>query len=301
MSQAQTAGDEFSICRWWHDQGYPYTNFDFHGAMRAAAEDLAPVPNFYSHRPQVIDSEHLIGFLVEARWGLPFFEMRIPYFERQVKAHIWLLAPPENEEQAAMVVGISGIRSAEKAESIAVGLADSLVGRLSTELRVPLGSPSKRWVALPKGKVQITDTQELAVVAPPLTFEGFDRLQARLSEGIGQDDDVRFEIMRSALETEDTISGFLLLYSLLQAESGESQDDLDARIVAAMPEVQYETHTRNGRGRRETPYTRLRNDMMHPESAADIKGIRGRAHRLRRDLFSLCRLEIAGLPIKDAR
>jgi len=289
------AGPNLAPYKRWGELGYPYSYFGFHGVMKTTSDADPPEP-FYDNRASHFDHKHAYGFLVEAPFGVPFVEMRIPYSAGQVRGEIWILAPDEDDDRLAIVVGLDGVKDAEGARELAQGLASNTVSRLCVELDgYPFGPAEPRWTALPKGRVQISDVAKFALVMPALDRPGFERLHDQLTDTIRPDDDPRQDIMRSAMSDTDPLSGFLSLYSLLLVEAGEEQKDLDHLLIKHIPETKRERFMRNGKERNETPFTRLRNDVLHPESPTPIEALRRRAFPMRAELFKVCARVFPGL------
>jgi hypothetical protein len=102
---------------------------------------------------------------------------------------------------------------------------------------------------------------------------GRDNLQEHLEAEIDANQIPYFEMFRSTMAMNETISKFMLLYFIALSICNDRQEKVDKKILRHQPS----TPTNEPYGKRKTPetiYTRLRNEIGHRRPGTSIEGTR---------------------------
>ena len=102
---------------------------------------------------------------------------------------------------------------------------------------------------------------------------GRDDLQKHLEAEINASQISYFEMFKSTMAMNETISKFMLLYFIALSICNDKQEKVDKKILRHQPS----TPTNEPYGRRKTPetiYTRLRNEIGHRRPGTSIEGTR---------------------------
>jgi hypothetical protein len=98
-------------------------------------------------------------------------------------------------------------------------------------------------------------------------IERIQKLKAYLEEP-SKDSDRYLSLFRFSLNQTDSVTRFLFLYNLMLLRNGDKQEDVDAQIRSINNNTPV-TQSPKGRGKMETIYTRLRNEVSHCRSNVD--------------------------------
>jgi hypothetical protein len=102
-----------------------------------------------------------------------------------------------------------------------------------------------------------------------------------------------FGLFRSAMKTENSVERFLHLYHILLLFYNDSQADVDAFIVAQNPMIARTPSPLSGKkGKAETVYTRLRNELAHQRAGVDLDDTKREMERQWPGLMHLVRQAI---------
>jgi hypothetical protein len=195
-----------------------------------------------------------------------------------------IVVETQGSEQINVVFHLTDVFTDTEANVIAGDILASILNRLAFELDVSIGQPHLRGFSLPNDAVGASYTVSTSmsalwkVVAPTDTLDDERRRElARLLEQPFSRPDLS-SAYRFAGTQSDPVTGFMFFYNILLQLHHDRQEQVDAFIRRKAPDVSQSLSPKK-KGKFETVYTRLRNEVGHkrpgttPEQTrAEIEG-----------------------------
>jgi hypothetical protein len=172
----------------------------------------------------------------------------------------------QDGKQLRITFHLADVFALEDAQPIVEGILPSIVNRLAFHQNVPIREPYFTGASLPKDASGtshrvIADAILLWDSAAPVLTLGEDKCGelARLLEQPHEDHDL-YTLYRSSINQSDPVARFMFLYSILLQLHDDKQRQVDDFIREEAPNV---PQSSSPKGRVETVFTRLRNEVGH--------------------------------------
>ena len=176
---------------------------------------------------------------------------------------------------------ITGVDSLEEIKPTTNDLTENIFNKLAIKENIKIGPTRMDSANLFEEVVIPEESQIIGVpgieskfvgrkptVEQTLLGKNLDLLIQNLGKENSPDQNQDYPTFRLALQSPDPLSVFMKLYNLLLKKKGPSQKEVDAFIKKIEPEVPESDSPRENR--RETIYTRLRNEIGHHRENATL-------------------------------
>ena len=180
----------------------------------------------------------------------------------------------ESESRLTATFHLKDVFTDKEAISLTQNIVYVLVNRLAYKLSCQVGEPRCDGWSLPKedGSKHVVQGSFLIVndIAEATIVPG-DKTRENLKNFLGEslsELDRYLPFYRFAASQQDPVSRFLFLYNLLLMLNNDNQNNVDAAILAIDPNVTV-TPSPIKKGKNETIYTRLRNEVAHIRQNVD--------------------------------
>ncbi len=180
-----------------------------------------------------------------------------------------VLLRSQEDEKLHIDFELINVFSKTDALSIVNDFVGPIVSRISYELNCPIGEPRCTGASLPTdssgswyrvaGSLILMNDIVSATVKPGKTHR--ENLKQRLELPLSKTD-LYLELYRFCLTQKDPLARFLSLYHLLAVLFRDNQDRVDSAILGVNSATEV-TLSPFKKGKRETVYTRLRNEIVH--------------------------------------
>jgi hypothetical protein len=177
-----------------------------------------------------------------------------------------IVVETQGSEQIKVVFHLTDVFTDTDAKDIAKNILDSIIDRLVFKLDRSIGQPHLSGLCLPKDASgsSYTATSHLAslwsVASATITPgpESRQELARSLEQPSARPD--LYSAYRFAVSQSDPVARFMFLYNILLQLHNDKQPQVDDFICGEVPEV---PTSLSPKGRMETVYTRLRNEVGH--------------------------------------
>jgi hypothetical protein len=193
---------------------------------------------------------------------------------RVKNARVWVLVQrSDSYEQRVIEVifELSDVLGEEDAQATTKPVLDSILGQIAVELDVGIGEPQQTMFGYSndEGDWELKHSHSISWRArPPDVVPDAEKREelATLLKQTPQSPQL-LAAYRFACSRHDPVAQFMFLYNILLQNCGDRQGRVDSFIRDALPGVE-ETVSPHRKGKTETVFTRLRNEVGHVRDKA---------------------------------
>jgi hypothetical protein len=177
-----------------------------------------------------------------------------------------IVVETQGSEQIKVVFHLTDVFTDTDAKDIAKNILDSVLARIAFELDRSIGHPYMKGFTLPKDATGSSYTAQssvralwsVAAATITLSDESLQELARSLEQPSARPD--LYSAYRFAVSQSDPVARFMFLYNIMLALHNDKQPQVDSFICGKVPKVPQRL---NPKGRMETVYTCLRNEVGH--------------------------------------